>query len=70
MGAGQYIIGIFTADAATQDIPFVGSPNSPYGRLPCLSAYQVRNVTAPEPSTLVLLAFGMMGVAAYVRRRR
>ena len=67
-GAGQYITGTFTADnTGTQNIVFVGAAGN---GTPILSAWQVRNVTAPEPSTLALLAGGLIGLVAYAWRKR
>jgi hypothetical protein len=61
MGAGQYLTGTFTADAATQGIVFNGVT-------PLFAAYQVREV--PEPSTLILAGTGIIGLLLCIRRKR
>jgi hypothetical protein len=68
---GQYAIGTFTADAATQEIDFNGS--SFYGTDPMLNAFQLRELTpTPEPSTWALAAVGLVifGRKFYPRRSR
>ncbi|MHB1158040.1 MAG: PEP-CTERM sorting domain-containing protein [Phycisphaerales bacterium] len=64
-GVGQYLIGTFTADAATQVISVTGS-NDTRGTL--LNGYQLREV--PEPATLGLLAVGSMLIAVRGRRQQ
>lgn len=57
---GQFAIGTFTADAATQTITFSGSG--------ILNAFQLRDITAvPEPATA---AFGLLCLGAGMIRRR
>ncbi|MFA7236740.1 MAG: PEP-CTERM sorting domain-containing protein [Phycisphaeraceae bacterium] len=63
---GQYVIGTFTADAATQVISVLGSdPTNNRGIQ--LNAYQLREV--PEPATLGLLTLGSMMIAFRGRGR-
>ncbi|MEP4078013.1 PEP-CTERM sorting domain-containing protein [Haloferula sp.] len=59
-GLGQYIIGTFTADAASQDIAVVSLT------APQIAAIQLRAV--PEPSSAALLGLG--GLALVLRRRK
>jgi hypothetical protein len=68
--AGQwYTSDPFTAPAAgVNNLAFLGlGPLVP--PYPVSIIDNVSVTTIPEPSTLVLLAFGLVGVAAYVRRR-
>jgi hypothetical protein len=67
---GQFAIGTFTADAATQEIDFDG--DSGYeGTDPLINAFQLREITpAPEPSTLALAAMGGLGSLLMFRRRK
>ena len=62
-GLGQYAIGTFTADAATQSFDL----NAPDGQWH-LNALQLRAISIPEPSRAVLLGFATLGVL--FRRRR
>jgi len=61
---GQYAIGTFTADAATQTLAMdpQGFGNSSF------NAYQIRLI--PEPSTFALAALGLLGLIGFGRRRR
>ena len=68
-GLGQWVIGAFTADAATQTITFAGD-----GDFGSVNAFQLR-VLAPPPtgvpdtgSTLALLGLAMSGMA-FARRK-
>jgi hypothetical protein len=61
---GQYLIGEFTADAATQSFDFVGSGGESVGAQ--LNGYQLRLI--PEPSITLLGGLGFAIAAA--RRRR
>ena len=63
---GQYVIGTFTADAVTQTFTVTRTG----GSYAWQSAIQLRNVTVPEPSTIVLLGMGVMGLLAYAWRKR
>ncbi len=60
--AGQYVIGTFTADGASQVITAVASINAQ------VNAIQLRQV--PEPSSIALLAVGIAGLLAYAWRKR
>ncbi len=62
--SGSWIIGTFTADAATQDFHSSHGTNVSSE----LNAYQLRNVTVPEPSSTALLGLG--GLALILRRRK
>ncbi len=61
---GTWVIGTFTADAGTQTFhsAFSGSSTTE------VNAYQLRNVTVPEPSSTALLGLG--GLALILRRRK
>jgi hypothetical protein len=67
-GLGQYVIGTFVADAATQNIAFTKSnPNASYSG--AVNAFQLRDLgVVPEPST-ALFGLALTG-ATLVRRRR
>jgi hypothetical protein len=63
---GQYVIGTFTADATGSETIYVtGAGVSPSAQI---NAFQVRAV--PEPSTILLLASGIVGLLAYAWRKR
>jgi hypothetical protein len=68
-GVGQFVIGNFTADAATQLIVADQSPGNYYL---FMSAYQLRDITlVPEPTSVAM--FGLGGAAALLfklRRRK
>lgn len=69
INVGQYVIGTFTADAATQAISVIpASTDSGVVTAPEFNAFQVRIV--PEPSTFSVLVTGMIGLLAYARRKR
>jgi len=61
-GLGQFAIGTFTADAASQLVAFSGQS-------PPLSGFQLRVTAVPESSMWSLLGFGLFGVAMLRRRR-
>ena len=74
-GTGQFIIGTFTADTATQTFDVFGEGNqtdginfAPSNSQSAINAIQLRNVTVPEPSSVLLIGLG--GVAFLVRRRK
>ena len=60
-GLGQFAVGTFTADAATQEIGFTSQRRQ-------LNAIQLRSVSAvPEPGSLAILGLGSLLI---IRRRR
>jgi hypothetical protein len=61
-GLGNFVIGTFTANAATQSF-FVSGVNDPG-----LSAVQLRAV--PEPTSVALLSLGAAGLLLRRRRNR
>lgn len=63
-GLGQYVVGTFTADTATLVLELNGVSN------PYISAFQVRVVSVPEPSSLALAGIGaaLAGMAVWRRR--
>jgi hypothetical protein len=60
-GIGQFAVGTFTADAATQDVSFQGILGGTIE-----SAYQLRLLSVPEPGSGLLVP---TAVAAFVLRR-
>ena len=61
---GQFALGTFTADAGS--LSFTYTPNT-VGAI--VNAVQLRDISAPEPSSIVLFALGGAGLC-YVARRR
>ncbi|MEN8848920.1 MAG: PEP-CTERM sorting domain-containing protein [Akkermansiaceae bacterium] len=69
-GIGQYVIGTFTADAATQSFDiegFAGNGGGSQGRAQ-INAIQLRNLSVPEPSSMLLTGLAALGFMG--RRRR
>ena len=68
MSGGSYtsVVGVFTADAASQTVQFFDSTHNPI-----LNAYVLRDVTpaVPEPGTLALTLAGLTALAGMARRR-
>jgi len=69
---GQFVTDTFTADSSTQTIVLFAPP---HGGAAEINAFQLRDasssVTAtPEPSSIVLMAFGALGLIATFRYRR
>ncbi len=60
-GPGSYLVGTFTADAATQAITYNANDFAQ------INAFQVRAI--PEPSTVAFLAAGLAGLVLHRRRR-
>ena len=60
-GLGQFVIGTFTADEATQDFIFTSDARQ-------LNALQLRTVAVPELSSIALV--GLSGLGLLIRRRR
>jgi hypothetical protein len=66
-GLGQFVIGTFLCGADTQIITFTGIDST---NAPTLNAFQLRNLSIPEPSTVALLAVGaLFGFARIIRRK-
>jgi hypothetical protein len=64
-GVGQFAIGTFTADAASQVITFNGATLKTD-----LNGFQLRDITVPQPSSLTLLSLGALGLLGYGWRQR
>ena len=69
---GQFVTDTFIADGSTQTI-VLSAP--PHGGTAEINAFQLRaaspvDVATPEPSSLVLMAFGALGLLATFRVRR
>jgi hypothetical protein len=70
---GQFVTDSFTADGATQTIKLSAPP---HGGSAEINAFQLRDASSsgsaatPEPSSAVLMAFGVFGLIAGFRRRR
>jgi hypothetical protein len=64
-GVGQFAIGTFTADAATQSITFGSNVSHAI-----LNGFQLREIAVPEGSTLLLVALGSCVCLFTARRRR
>ena len=68
-GVGQYVIGTFVADSATQTVSYDGV-TSRVG--PLINGFQLRTVSgagAPEPGSIFLCVFGAAGAAGGAGRR-
>lgn len=63
-GVGQYVTGTFTASGNSQSIT-LDKNVAIY-----LCGFQLRTITIPEPSTVMLLATGLVGLLAYGWRKR
>ena len=67
-GLGQFAIGTFTADATSEAITF-GAPDGSNGYA-LLNAFQLRQITVPEPSSALLCGLGIAGVMGFRCRSR
>jgi PEP-CTERM motif len=66
-GAGQFIIGTFVANTASESLSLNAGPNFPSAQL---NLFQVRDLGAvPEPSTLAMLAAGAGAMFFGFRRK-
>jgi PEP-CTERM motif len=68
-GAGQFIIGTFVANTATESLSLNSGPNFPSAQL---NLFQVRDLgvlAVPEPSTLAILAAGVGAMFFGLRRK-
>ena len=63
-GNGSFIVGSFTADAATQAITYTAVT----GGTAQINAFQLREMAVPEPATWIMIAGGLAG--CYLLRRR
>ncbi|MDG3005062.1 PEP-CTERM sorting domain-containing protein [Paludisphaera mucosa] len=68
-GLGQFVVGSFVADSASQSIRITGSADFDTGVL--VNGLQLRTAAAvPEPAGLVLMAVGAASIAWLASRRR
>lgn len=63
---GQYVIGMFTADATTQTLSYEGG----LAGQTQVNAMQLREIPIPEPAALALLGLGGMIVGFHRRNRK
>jgi hypothetical protein len=65
--------GTYTGESAVFTANAIGGPQPPsnaYGFIPNMPAIILQQVTVPEPSTLLLTAFGLISLLAYAWRKQ
>ena len=69
-GVGQFVLGTFTADAATQAILLQGAGTGPNVGSTQINVLQLRDLVIPEPASALQLGCGIFGLVGYGRHRR
>lgn len=72
MGESKYVIGAFTATASSEMVyerchTYFSAVGATYAQF---NAVVVRDITVPEPGTIVLFCAGIIGLLAYAWRKR